>query len=61
MKSNYYVGQIDKAIKDHDIKYPLSIKIVGSKNESHFFTLPVELCRIIKEWYFLNGDKIGEV
>lgn len=58
MKSNYYVEQINQALKEHDGVYPLSIKIYGSKYSSKSFTLPFELAKIIKDWYYLNGDKI---
>lgn len=57
-KTNYYVEQIDTAIKNHDIKYELQIKISGSKNNTKYMTLPLPLAQIIKEWYWLHGDKI---
>ena len=58
-KYNYYVEQIDKALNEHDAEWPLKIKIVGSKNSSNYMTLPYELGLIIKNWYYLNGNKLN--
>lgn len=58
-KTNYYVNQIDKALKDHDHEHPLQIKISGTKGSSNYMTLPIELARYIKQWYQLNGDIIN--
>lgn len=57
-KYNYYVEQIDQALKDHNPDFNLTIKIYGSANSSKHFTLPLELAQYIKNWYYLNGDKV---
>lgn len=59
-KSNYYVDEIDNALKDHDPEFPLTLKIYGSKNSSKALTLPFPLVRIIKEWYWLHGVTVND-
>jgi len=54
LKSNYYTDQIDKALTDHDFKYPFSIQFKGSVNNGNCMTCPPELIRIIREWYLKN-------
>jgi hypothetical protein len=57
-KYNYYVEQVDKSLEDHDCEFPMAIKIRGSENSSKWITLPHDLFIIIKNYYYLNGDKI---
>lgn len=55
---NYYVEQIDRALKDHDPEYALTIQIKGTANKSNHLNCPPELLLKIKDWYSLNGGKI---
>lgn len=57
-KYNFYLEQIEYALKEHDFDYYLKIKVSGSKNSSKYITLPLELANIIKEWYAVNGDRV---
>ena len=57
-KTNYYTDQISSVAKGHNVNYPLTIKISGTENSTNSMPLPNELALIIKDWYFLNGDKI---
>jgi hypothetical protein len=58
-KRNYYIDQLDRAIKEHDVNYPLKLKVSGTKDASHYITLPLKLFGIIKDWYYLNGHEIN--
>ena len=55
MKTNYYEEQLLNAIKDHDLNYPLQVKVNGTKNESKWITLPEELFDIMVDWYKEKG------
>lgn len=57
-KYNYYVSQIDRALEKHNPEFNLKIKISGTHDSSNYITLPNELAQYIKNWYYLNADKV---
>ena len=57
-KQNYYVNQFDKALKNHDVNYNLTLKVYGTEGQSNNLKMPFELALLIKDWYYLNVDKI---
>jgi hypothetical protein len=57
-KKVYEVDQIDRMLRDHNSEEPIKFKFWGSKFESNTLNVPLPLLRIIKEWYFLHGDKL---
>lgn len=58
MGKNYYTEQLDNALKGHNPDYSLTIQIKGTEGKSFNITCPNDLFLKIKDYYFLNGDKI---
>lgn len=57
-KRNYYIEQIDKALKYHNANYYLKIKISGTHDSSNYMSLPADLLITIKNYYYEHGHKI---
>jgi hypothetical protein len=47
--SDYQISEIERAEKEHDKHFFISVKFVGTKNESRFFNLTEEQIKKIKE------------
>lgn len=56
IKLNYYTDQIDKALKDHDPEYYVSIQFHGTQNKSNHISCPPALIKVIKNWYHQNHN-----
>lgn len=49
--SNYYIEQIEKAVKDHDFDYTMSVKFSGMNNESNYIPINEDQLKQIKNLF----------
>ncbi len=56
MKTNYYVKQLDEAVKFHKPEYNISMQVRGTNGESNYIPVPPKLFHVIRKWYKDNTN-----